>query len=262
MKRAKRLAVANWKMNPPTLEEAKILFRETKKTVKKLRNTEVVLCLPHLYVAELAKGIDAGLARSKALVIGAQNASAEEKGAYTGEVSMQMLANAGVRQVIVGHSERRSMGETDKEVAAKIRAALAAGLGAILCVGESERDDNAEYLSFVGEQIKKALFGIATKDLPKITIAYEPLFAISRNADAAVKPHDLYQMVIFIKKVLSHLYGKEAGMRVRILYGGSVEPANAADLAAEGGADGFLTGHASLDADAWNKIILALENPR
>ncbi|MHB1118122.1 MAG: triose-phosphate isomerase family protein, partial [Minisyncoccota bacterium] len=187
-------------------------------------------------------------------VIGAQNTWMENEGAYTGEISPSMLASLKISHVIIGHSERRALGESDELVNKKILAAIKAGLTAVLCVGEGERDPDGEYLKYISRQIKIALAGVAKKDLIRIVIAYEPVWAIGKHALRAASADDALEVAILIKKTLADLYGKDGGV-VPVLYGGSVDAKNAGEFLMKSHVDGLLVGRASLDPKVFGEIL-------
>lgn len=249
-----RLVVANWKLNPSTIGKAKELFIDLRKEATRRRNVETVIAAPSVYLAELRK-----LTTSMRTKLGAQDVFWEKEGTYTGEVSAPMLASVGVSHVIVGHSERRALGEADEVVSRKVAAATAAGLTAILCVGESTRDTQGQYFSTVEAQLKSACAGVPKAALKRLVVAYEPVWAIS-SGDGKGKtatPEDVHEMVIFIRKVLTSLYERTPAARVPILYGGSVNEENAAVLLAESEIDGFLVGGASLKPQSFASILSA-----
>ena len=200
--------------------------------------------------------------RRSAVKIGAQTVTAFDAGfeiqdrAHTGEVSAVTLKNTGASFAIVGHSERRRMGETDEAARAQFAAALGAGLSTILCVGEKERMPDGSHVATVEGQIRSAFAGVQSL-AHRALVAYEPVWAIGKNASEAVSPVALEEMALFIKKILSDILGRAAARKIPILYGGAVEPANAERLLAEGGVAGFLVGHASADADSFIKILKA-----
>lgn len=246
-----RLLVANWKMNPNSLDEARKLFSNVKKYIINSRKTEVVICPPFVYLENLIK-----LGSSKKHIkFGAQNIFWERKGPFTGEISANSISDLGASYVIIGHSERRAMGETDEIVNKKINAALKAGLNPILCIGESVRDSEGKYLSFLASQIEKDLKNVGLKNLQKVVIAYEPIWAIGKAETAAVTPVTLHQMVIFIRKTLKEIYKHKSSLQTKVIYGGSVGPGNVEELLKEGKADGFLVGHESLEAKDFIEIF-------
>jgi len=245
----KTIIVANWKMNPLTLRDAEKLFTSVAKAVSRTKKTEIVICPPSIYLVQLAK------IRTSKIKLGAQNAFITDVGAFTGEVSPDMLYNLGVRYVILGHSERRTLGETNELINKKIKAALGAGLTPIVCVGENTRDENHGYFNLVKTQVEECLAGISKNLISKIIIAYEPVWALSSTQgrrDATAR--DSEEMVIFIRKILSDKFSKEA-LKIRIIYGGSVNERDAEDFLKNGGVDGLLPGKASLDAKKFAEII-------
>lgn len=241
-------------MNPLSLKEADKLFSAVAKGVSGIKNTDIVICPPHIYIEKLKTAN-----RSKKIVLGAQDAFPGETGAFTGQVSTEMLYDLGVRYTILGHSERRAIGETSEDVNKKIKSALASGLRPIVCVGEGERDENHGYFSLVKTQLEDSLKSVQKSALSKIIIAYEPIWAISSTPgrhDATAD--DSREMSIFIKKILSDKFGKE-GTNVKILYGGSVSEKDAGEFLTEGGIDGLLVGRASLDAKKFTAIVKICE---
>ena len=254
---SKKIIIGNWKMNPRTLSAAEKLFGAVAKSVSGIKKTEIVICPPFVYLADLKK-------ISRKIILGAQNAFGGEAGAFTGEISPEMLYNVGVRYVILGHSERRSSpaggGETNEMINKKIKFSLSAGLRPILCVGESARDENHSYFNLVKTQLEEGLAGISKNSINKIIIAYEPVWALSSTIprhDAT--PADCREMAIFIRKILSDKFGQE-GRSARIIYGGSANEKDAEDFLRDGGVDGLLAGRASLDAKKFAEIINIAEN--
>lgn len=249
----KKLIIGNWKMYPASVKDAKAKFMGIKKVASGLRTVQTVVCPPSVYASELKK-----LVTGHRVVLGAQNAWIENEGAYTGEVSPAMLASLGLGYVIVGHSERRAMGETDELVNKKVLAGVKVGLTAVLCVGESERDSDGEYMKHIAGQLKVALHGIQKKDLAQIVVAYEPIWAIGKHALRAASPEDALEVSILIKKTLADLYGKD-GASVAILYGGSVDAKNAWEFLLKSQVDGLLVGRASLDPKVFGEILMSAE---
>ncbi|MEK7113432.1 MAG: triose-phosphate isomerase [Patescibacteria group bacterium] len=247
----KKIVVGNWKMNPSSLKEAENLFEKIVKLMPRLKNTEVVVCPPVLFIEELEE-------ISKKIKIGAQNVSSEKEGSYTGEVSAKMLKNMRVKHVIVGHSERRKIGETDIDVNRKIKATLSSSLVPVLCIGEEVRDEDNKYFDFIKTQLRDSLENISKSDITKIIVAYEPVWAIGTGASAATAT-EFFEMGIFIKKVLSDKFGLKVVSKIRIIYGGSVDEKNAEEFIKIGKADGFLIGRASLNAEKFSKIIKTCE---
>ena len=249
-KRAKKLIVANWKMHPGNLAEAEKMFTEIKKVAGKAQNVQTVVCAPFVYLSPMSK-----LVSGHRAVLGAQDVFYERSGAYTGEVSPTQLLGLGVNYVILGHSERREMGETDAFVGRKVGAALKGGLVTILCVGERVRDEAGAFLDTIKSQLEVSLADIPRRYFLNLVVAYEPLWAISTHASGTESPEDMLQMSIFIRKTLANLCGKDIAIKIPILYGGSVDETNVAGYISRGGAGGALVGKASLRPDTFGKII-------
>jgi triosephosphate isomerase len=242
-----KIVIANWKMNPQSQKEAEVLFKTISK-VKNLRKTTLIICPPFLYIEKLKK-------ISPRIALGAQNVFYEKKGAFTGEISAPMLSSVGVKYVIIGHSERRALGETNQDINKKIKIALISGLMPIVCIGEKERDENHEYFNIIKSQIEECLDGLNKVILSKIIIAYEPVWALSTTEDRKdATPADSLEMTIFIKKVISDKFGGKFVIP-KIIYGGSVDDKNCNDFLKDGGVSGVLVGGASLNAEKFLKII-------
>ncbi len=233
-------------MNPTSLEEAKKLGQDVKRGIKGVKKTEVVLCPPFVYLSPLS-----GLVGGN-LFLGAQNANEVTVGALTGEVSYSELDQFGVKFVIVGHSERRKMGESDEVVNKKVKAVVGGGMTAIVCVGESSRDKDGDFYDFIKRQITADLKDVSKKSLAQVVVAYEPLWAI--GAKEAMSARDLQETAIFIKKVLKDLFGVFSD-DVRILYGGDADRANSDKLVRDGNVDGLLIGRESLRAKDFIEIV-------
>ncbi len=250
---SKYIVIANWKMNPETLGDARQLFGKTSKLAQKLKKTEVVVCPPFSYLSALQS-------KSKKLSVGAQDVFYENIGAYTGEVSSSMLKSVGVSYVIIGHSERRALGETDLIVNRKIEAVLKGKMTPVICIGEANHDNHGNYLTFLREQIKNCFAGISKANLAKIIIAYEPIWAIGKDAKGAMDSRMLHETVLYIQKILSEQYGRAASQKARIIYGGSVDELNAHDLMKNGNVVGFLPGRASLTPSVFSAILSAVDS--
>ena len=244
----KKVIAGNWKMNMLP-NEAISMITELEPLVKNTKN-EVILCVPYtdLFYALLT-------AQNTNIKIGAQNMHWEEKGAYTGEISAQMLKSIGVEYVIIGHSERRQyFAETDETVNKKIKSALAHGLKPIVCVGETlEQREAGETEKVVTNQIAKAFEGIEASDLEKIIVAYEPIWAIGTGKTATKE--DANATIMQIRKKLAEIYGQNEAEGVIIQYGGSVKSSNAKELFEMSDIDGGLVGGASLKAEEFSKIV-------
>jgi len=245
----KKLIVANWKMNPGSSAEARVLFRKVKLAGGKLEKVETVICPPFPFLGLFP---NSGTTR---VSLGAQDVFWANAGRATGEVSPEMLKDLGVSYVIIGHSERRAFGETDEVVSKKVKAVLIEGLTPIVCVGEKERDPDSRYFDILKTQIVASFTGIVRAQFQGICIAYEPLWAIGKSAKEAMDPRGIREMAIFIQKVLADSFGEETAQLPRILYGGSAEESNTAPILAEGGVSGLLVGHASLDAERFTKML-------
>lgn len=242
----KRLVIGNWKMYIESPEAAKKFAQALKRKAHAHPSVEVWLAPSFTLIPALA----GALGRTK-LKIGGQGLSVRE-GAHTGEVSARMLKGAGASFCIVGHSERRAMGESNEAVRIQLVRAAQEGLVPVLCVGELERDSQGAHFSFVEEQIASAL---RAGPVPKLVVAYEPIWAI--GALQAMVPADIEEMIIFIRKTLAQFLGRETADKTRILYGGSVEGENAAAILDGSGASGLLVGRASADIDSFLKILIA-----
>jgi len=247
----KKIIIGNWKMAPVTMKEAKATFGAIKKTASKLSNVQTVICPPFIYLSELKKMIG-----GHRCVVGAQDSFWDSKEqAHTGEVSAKMLASMGTKYAILGHSEKRALGETDDLVSMKVNECLKEGLTVVLCIGELERDDNGEYTKFIKKELIGSLKKVQNKYLNNLIIAYEPIWAIGKKALRVASPEDALEVSILIKKILSDMFNKEAAVKVPILYGGSVNPKNARSFLVEGEMDGLLVGRASLDARKFGDIL-------
>jgi triosephosphate isomerase len=245
------LIVANWKAYVEDAARAKSLFTLTKRLKGKTRH-ELVLApsSPHL-------GLLAYKNRSK-VKFASQDVSATTGGAATGETSSQVLAKLGIPYCIIGHSERRAKGETDEQIAAKAQHLLAHGVSPILCVGERSRDAGAEYLNVIRAQLSEVLTLLSQKERMQLVVAYEPVWAIGKTAADALPAHELHEMMLYIRKVFGDFLPGKAPSRTKIIYGGSVEPENVRALAGGSRIDGFLIGHASVDAAMFSGIVKAI----
>ena len=255
MNPAKRRTViaGNWKMNM-TPAEAAALVRETAPLVAGKDNCDIIFCAPYVDIAaaqEAAKGTN--------IKIGAENVHFAESGAYTGEISAKMLKACGVDYVIVGHSERRQyFGETDETVNLRTKAAIAAGMTVILCLGEVKEQRLAGITDeVVAMQTKLDLASISAEELKQIIIAYEPVWAIGTGLTAT--PEQAEETCAVIRATLAKLYGEEVAETVTIQYGGSMNDKNAAELLAKPNVDGGLIGGASLKAAAFAAIVDAAQ---
>lgn len=245
------LIVGNWKAYVDTLEKAKRLYAAGKRLAATGRH-DIVLAPPAPYL-----GFFSAANRSN-VEFAAQDVSRSPGGAATGETTAAAIASVKATYAIIGHSERRAMGETDAMVLAKVREALRCGLTSILCVGETVRDPEAKYLAHLRAQIAAVYEPLSEKERRGIVLAYEPIWAIGKSAQDAIQPQDLNEMVLYIRKVLTEYLPARTSAKTRILYGGSVEPANIRTLAEGTGIDGFLVGRASTDTGAFGALVKAL----
>lgn len=246
----KKIIVANWKMSPASLKEAKAIFTSVKKTASRLTNVETVICPPLIYLSELGYSI------SK-IKLGVQDVSVFDfEGAHTGEISAKMLKNLGVKYAIIGHSERRKNGETNEIINKKIGIALSSGLKVIFCVGEEKRDNDGKFAEVIETQISEGLRGFSGSFLKNLIIAYEPVWAISGNAKAkADDPESAFKVAVLIRKILMDFVGNEMARKIPIIYGGSVNSENAGKFLKDGQMNGLLVGSKSLNNKEFNKIL-------
>lgn len=251
----KRLIVANWKMNK-IIKEAIFSAKEFKKLLKDEKDIDIVVCPPFTALHAVSNEL-----KGSNIKLGAQNMYFEEYGAYTGEISASMLKEIGCEYVILGHSERREVfGEDDFLINKKVIAALSHSLKPILCIGESLEDRNKGNTNEVLEnQLKNCFKNVEDKQLLKISIAYEPIWAISKgnpNHKAATK-EDAEEAHKFIRSILAGMFGEDTAKNVRIIYGGSMKPENAKELLSMPNINGGLIGNASLEAKGFAGIINA-----
>ena len=244
----RKVIAGNWKMNMLPGEAIEFI-NELTPLVKDTKN-EVILCVPYtdLFYAILT-------AQNTNIKIGAQNMHFEEKGAYTGEVSGEMLKSINVEYVIIGHSERREyFNETDETVNKKIKAAFKYGLKPIVCVGETlEQREAGKAVEIITKQTELALEGLTNTQVENTIIAYEPIWAIGTGKTATSE--DANNSIKEIRNKVSEIYGQETASRVIIQYGGSVKSNNAKELFGMSDIDGGLVGGASLKAEEFNKIV-------
>ncbi len=246
-----KIIVGNWKMFPETLKEAEVIVRAVKKEAVRATKTRVVVCPPHVFLSPVKK-----IAAKSRLLVGAQNSFWEEKGARTGEISPSQVRSVGASYVILGHSERRALGEDDATAAKKVALAAKQGLTVVLCVGERERTgEEGGHYRIVRDQLLASLAGVPAKAASSLVIAYEPVWAIGTQAKRAATPEDFREIAILVRKNLTDIFGKKAAFAIPVLYGGSVDEHNAGGFITGGGADGLLIGRVSLDPLQFNAII-------
>ena len=248
----KKIVAGNWKMNTTVSEGVALAKAVAEKAGEIGEGVGLIVAPPftHLVsVAEALKGSKVGLS--------AQNCADHVKGAYTGEVAVDMLKDAGCNWTILGHSERRQYyGETDEKLVEKVRLALDAGLGVILCVGENlDEREAGRHFDVVTSQVKAVLYNFSAEDMKNVVIAYEPVWAIGTGKTAtAAQAEEIHAL---IRKTLAEKFGSELAEETTILYGGSCKPSNAKELFAEKDIDGGLIGGASLKAEDFIAIALA-----
>ena len=244
----RKIIVANWKMNPSSRDMARAIAKKTRAIATKLSSTVVIVCPPYVFIetCHSRKGL-------KNMFIGSQDVSYEEDGAYTGEIGANMLASLGVKYAIVGHSEQRERGDTDEIVGKRIMAILNVGLIPIVCVGEKIRDEHGSYLNTLKNQIKQTFIDIPKKYSRQIIMAYEPIWAIGSNE--AMRPDQVYEMSLFVKKIYSDIFGGESALKLTILYGGAVNFKNASEIIKTGKVNGLLIGRESVNMPGFIELL-------
>ncbi len=249
----KAVIAGNWKMNK-TPAETKPFIEELKPLVADA-DCDVVICVPFV---DLQAALEA--TEGSNIKVGAENCYWEKSGAFSGEVSADMLASMGVPYVVIGHSERRAyFGETDETVNKRVRGAIDSGLTVILCVGEVlEQREQGITEEIVGMQTKVALGGVSKEELDKVIIAYEPVWAIGTGKTAT--PDQAQEVNHYIRTVIADLYDEEAAQAITIQYGGSMNDKNADELVSKEDVDGGLIGGASLVAEKFSAIVKAASN--
>ena len=244
----KNIIMGNWKMHF-TIEETEEFLNSLLPKVKNAK-TEVVVCPPFTSLA-----LSSNILKGSNVKLGAQNVHFEEKGAFTGEISPNMLKNLGVSYIIIGHSERRMyFGETDETVNKKIHMCLKHKFNPVLCVGESlEEKESNNMEKVLTRQIEKAFFNISEEDAKKVVIAYEPIWAIGTGKTATCSDAD--NIISFIRKVISGIYNKEVSENIVMLYGGSVKPNTIKEQMSMENIDGALVGGASIVVEDFERIV-------
>lgn len=246
----KKLIVGNWKLYVNSLSEGKKLLKDIDKKFPRGVKADVVVCPPIFLAGALRKEY-----KGKRISFGTQDTFWESEGAYTGTVSPTHIKSSGIEYVLVGHSERRALGDTDEIVAKKAVVALSAKLHPIICVGELERDTDGKFFSAIAKSVKGSLARIEPTSAGKITIAYEPVWAI--GAKEAASPRVAAEAILYIRKTIADMWGREYAVKVRIIYGGSVDAESAKLFAREKNIQGLLPGRASVDAEEFTNIIRA-----
>jgi len=233
-----------------TPAEANATAKALKVKLVNIENVDVVICPPAIDIPGVVE-----ILKDSQTTVGGQNIYWENEGAFTGEISAQMLKNAGCEYVVLGHSERRHVfGETDEEVNKKVQKALSVGLKPIFCVGETLDERNSEQTQAVVErQVREGLKGVELANADQLVVAYEPVWAIGTGVNAS--PEQAEEVHALVRSILGQQFGEE----IRIQYGGSVKPGNAEELLRQENVDGALVGGASLDADSFSSIIKIAE---
>jgi triosephosphate isomerase len=245
----KKLIIGNWKLYVNSPAEGKKLIRAIDKSLPRKLNAEVAIC-PQVSLAPLLKSGYGG----RRIAFGTQDVFWQD-GAHTGQVSPESLYASGIKYVIVGHAEARAEGDSDEMVAKKAAAAIEKRLHPVVCVGESMRDAEGAYFSYLSNNITASLSRIDPAHAGRFTIAYDPLWAIGMNE--APPPRVVSEAVMFVRKTLADMWGRERALKVRIIYGGSVNAESAKALKEAGGIQGLLPGRASVDAKEFTDIIRA-----
>ncbi len=244
-----KYVIGNWKMAPETWGNAEALFKQLIDETESVGGVTIVVCPPLVYLQPSGSL----LPTDTAFTLGAQDVYFESAEAHTGEVSVAQLADLGVTHVILGHSERRALGEDNMLIAKKTQAVIAGGMVTVLCVGESSRD--GDWHAFLIEEVTSALDLLTDADLEKLVIAYEPIWAV--GADEPDTPKGAQASALLIRKVVRERFGEEAAAGVPVLYGGSVNAETIGPFAAADGLDGVLVGRASRTAVNFAKIVAA-----
>ncbi len=243
----KSIVIANWKMNPVTMREAKKLFDATRKAAESAKNVTLIVSPPAIFLRDLRARY-----KGKRIAFAIQTASAEGGGAHTGDISLLQAKDAGAHYVIVGHSEQRAKGESNEAVGKVVAAALVSGLTPVLCVGERERTQSGEHFNFIKEQLRAGFADIELGKVTKVLVGYEPVWAI--GGEKTMSPRDMHEMTIFIRKTIVGLKG-EVGMNIKVLYGGSANETNTVPMLKVSGVEGFIVGHVSIDAPRFEALI-------
>ena len=250
----KYLMAGNWKMNK-TMSEAIVLTQQLcNQYNRKWDNVDIVVCPPSIDIKSVYTVIDFDKTK---IAVGAQNVHWEESGAFTGEISIPMIKEAGCEFCIVGHSERREMfNETDASVNLKVKALIEADIAPIVCVGESlSMRDSGDYVGFIVAQVRAALAGLDEADMKKVVIAYEPIWAIGTGRTAT--PEQAEEVCAAIRATIADMFDKGVADACRVLYGGSMNVGNVESLLAQPNIDGGLIGGAALQSDSFRQLIEA-----
>lgn len=254
----KPIIIANWKaINSIYKEVEKKVNLLYKKLGKDKSKIDLIIAPSFLHLPRLRMSF------KKTITLSAQDVSVFENGSHTGEVTAGSIKDTGIDYVIIGHSEKRELGDTEEMIVSKVQNAIKNDLKVILCIGEKERDDNVRYLKVIENQILSIFGAIDKKKFENITIAYEPVWAINNKDNLSIDAHSLHSMVIYIRKILLEKYGEIVSKNTNIVYGGSVTDLNAQDIMWNGEVQGLLIGRASCEVESFVKIIKnVIVNPK
>ena len=246
----RKIIAGNWKMHKDLSESQNLISKLINELRNENVNCDIIICPPFTSLSEAA-----GLVKNTKLKLGAQNMHFEDKGAFTGEVSAAMLKSAGCEYVILGHSERRAIfGESDEMINKKIKKALGTGLKPIFCIGETLQQRESGIMNDVlKHQVTEGLQHISKGEMEKVVLAYEPVWAIGTGVTAT--PQQAQEVHVFVRKLISSIFGEDTAENLVIQYGGSVKPDNAGELLSQSDIDGALVGGACLESDSFLKII-------
>lgn len=246
----KKIIAGNWKMHKDLNESQNLISRLSNGLVKEEFKCDVIICPPFTSLGEAGS-----LIKNTKIKLGAQNMHFEDKGAFTGEISAAMLKSVGCEFVILGHSERRAIfGETDEIINKKIKKALGAGLKPIFCIGETLQERESGIMKeVIKRQVTEGLQQVSKSEMEKIIVAYEPVWAIGTGVTAT--PEQAQEVHVFVRGLVSEIFGSDTAENLIIQYGGSVKPDNANELLSQNDIDGALVGGACLEADSFIGII-------
>jgi triosephosphate isomerase len=246
----RKVIAGNWKMHKDLSESQNLISKFINELRKEDTNCDIIICPPFTSLSEAA-----GLVKNTKVKLGAQNMHFEDKGAFTGEISVAMLKSVGCEYVILGHSERRAIfNESDEIINKKIKKALASGLKPIFCIGETLQQRESGIMNdVIKRQVTEGLQHISKGEMEKVIIAYEPVWAIGTGVTAT--PKQAQEVHVYVRQLINNIFGEDTAEQLIIQYGGSVKPDNAGELLSQSDIDGALVGGACLEADSFLKII-------
>ena len=246
----RKVIAGNWKMHKDLSESQSLITKLTNALSKEEIKCDILICPPFTSLSEAA-----GLIKNTKVKLGAQNMHFEDKGAFTGETSAAMLKSVGCEYVILGHSERRAIfGESDEMINKKIKKALNSGLNPIFCIGETLQERESGIMNdVIKRQVTEGLQQVSKGEMEKVIIAYEPVWAIGTGVTAT--PDQAQEVHVYVRKLISDIFGDDTAEKLTIQYGGSVKPNNASELLSQNDIDGALVGGACLEADSFMSII-------